>query len=228
MVIFPEPLDSVVGELSTGLTNFFGAAGTGKTNLCMLAAIDCIKNGGKVFYIDTEHGFSPERFKQLTPQADKYLEKITLAEPKDFQEQAKMLKNFEGKFDLIILDSSVALYRLESSEPKNNMSIHDKFLEANRELSKQLSVLSNISRTKRVPVIITSHTYKNWVNDNHEIVGGDSIKYWSKTIIFLEKTSKTSERKATIVKHRFMEEGKNVKFVLVEDGIKPSTGFKIF
>ena len=27
----------------------------------------------------------------------------------------------------------------------------------------------------------------------------------------LEKTSKTSERKATIVKHRFMEEGKNVK-----------------
>jgi len=47
------------------------------------------------------------------------------------------------------------------------------------------------------PVIITAHTFKHWDTKENKIIGGDSIAYWSKSIIFIEKTGKTSERKST-------------------------------
>ena len=76
-------------------------------------------------------------------------------------------------------------------------------------------------------MIVTTHTYKNWDTGENDVIGGDSIKYWSKAIIFLERTGKDGERRAIIAKHRSQPEGKTVKFVITEDGIKPS-GFKIF
>ncbi len=219
----PEPLKSLLSRLEpSSVTNFYGGPGTGKTNLCLLAAIECIKNNGCVTYIDTEGGFSAERLRQLTKNPEQALEKITLLEPKSFREQGKVIRSLEShKADLIILDSAVALYRLEYADPKAET------LEAHRELSKQISILSGLARDKNIPVIITAHTFHNWDTDTHEIVGGDMIKYWSKAIVYLERTGKTSERKATVIKHRWVPEGGTVKFVIVEDGIKPS-GFRIF
>jgi DNA repair protein RadB len=219
----PEPLNSIISRLEPKtVTNFYGGPGTGKTNLCLLAAIECIKGGGCVTYIDTEGGFSAERLRQLTKNPEQALQKIALLEPKTFEEQGRIVRSLEKhKADLIILDSAVALYRLEYADPKAET------LEAHRELSKQISILSNISRDKNIPVIITAHTFQNWDTGTNEIVGGDMIKYWSKAIVYLERTNKTSERKATIIKHRWVPEGGTVKFVIVEDGIKPS-GFRIF
>ncbi len=221
----PEPLDALFSVEAGSVANFFGAAGTGKTNLCILLSLDCVRKGGKVIYIDTEGGFSAERVKQLAGKNDiiNILNSVVLMEPKTFEEQGKAIRGLQkDKFDLIILDSAVALYRLEHSDSsKTELSEH------NRELSRQLSVLSAISRDKKIPVVLTAHTYKNWDTAEDEIVGGGPLKYWSKSIIFLEKTGKTSERKATIIKHRSEPEGKSVKFMIVEEGIKPS-GFKIF
>ncbi len=222
-VPLPQPLNSLLGGLEPkAITNFYGAPGTGKTNICLLACLNCVNNGGKIIYIDTEGGFSLERLKQLTLDYEKVLNKITLIEPKNFKEQGKIIRNLKNvEASLIILDSIVALYRLECADPNIEA------LEANRELSKQLSILSNIAREKNIPILITAHTFKNWNTGNNEIIGGDTIKYWSKSMIFLEKTGKTSERKATIIKHRSLPEGKEVKFMIVQNGIKPS-GFRIF
>jgi DNA repair protein RadB len=221
----PEPLSSIVSRLEPKtITNFYGGPGTGKTNMCLLAALECIKAGGSVTYIDTEGGFSPERLKQLTKNPEQALQRITLIEPKTFGEQGRIIRTLEKekhKTDLIILDSAVALYRLEYADPKAET------LEAHRELSKQISIPSSLSRERNIPVIITAHTFQNWDTGTNEIVGGDMIKYWSKAIVYLERTNKTSERKATVVKHRWVPEGGTVKFVIVEDGIKPS-GFRIF
>ncbi len=232
-VKLPEPLETLLEGLETGaITNFYGAPGTGKTNLCLLIVIECVKKGGKVAYIDTEGGLSINRLKQLAPEYEKILKNVILVEPKDFYQQGKLIRELEKEnVDLIVLDSSVALYRLEhseSSEVKEAKKIRDKEkMEANKELSRQLSILSNISRDKKIPVIITTHTYKNWETGENDVVGGDSIKYWSKAIVFLEKTGKTGERKAIVAKHRSVPEGKSAKFLIVEEGIKPS-GFKIF
>ena len=233
ILLLPAPLGSLLGGIEKGaITSVFGAAGTGKTNLALLAALECIRNNGVVIYIDTEGGFSHERLRQLTPNHSTCLKCITLIEPKSFEEQGKIIRELSGReTDLIILDSAVALYRLEYAE---NEKIHKegyesgkKVLEANRELSKQLSMLSGIARQKNIPVLITSHTFRHWERDENEIVGGDSMKYWSKAIVFLEKTGKMSERKATVIKHRSMPEGKSTKFVITEDGIKEA-GFRLF
>ncbi len=229
----PEPLDELLSKLETGaITNFYGAPGTGKTNLCLLLSIECVKNGGKVAYIDTEGGLSLDRLKQITSDHEKTLKNIILAEPRTFEEQAKCVRSLEKEdVDLVVLDSSVALYRLEHSEnghqKEGAKKVDKEKMEANKELSKQLSILSNISRDKKIPVVVTTHTYKNWETGENDVVGGDSIKYWSKAIVFLERTGKDGERKAIIAKHRSQPEGKAVKFVITEDGIKPS-GFKIF
>lgn len=221
MLTLPEPMKTLMGAIESGaVTNFYGAPGTGKTNLCLLAAIEIAKHG-KVIFIDTEGGFSVERLKQLTDRYEEVLKKIELLEPKTFQEQGKMIREL-GKADLIIVDSTSSLYRLDYAEEGDSA-----VLKANRELSKQLSILSNIAREKSIPVIVTAHTFKSWKTEENDMVGGELIKYWSKAIIFLEKTGKTGERQATLVKHRSRPEGETVKFVIVEKGIEPSR-FKLF
>jgi len=220
----PEPLHALLGGIEfSALSNFYGAPGTGKTNICLLISIECIKNGGKVVYIDTEGGFSPDRLSQLTGNVDDAMKKINLIEPKNFKEQGDIIRGLDKKeADLIVLDSAAALYRLEYADPEKEI------LEANRELSRQMSILSSLAREKGIPVVVTSHTYKNWDTDRHEIVGGDSVKYWSKVLVFLERTGKMSERNATVIKHRSLPEGKTVRFVITQDGIKPASGFKLF
>ncbi|MCD6496038.1 MAG: DNA repair and recombination protein RadB [Candidatus Aenigmarchaeota archaeon] len=220
----PQPLESLLEGIEHGaLTNFFGAPGTGKTNLCMLSSLEVLRNGGRVIYMDTEGGFSFQRFSQIAPDAGKLMESITMLEPRDFREQGKLIKELKGKdAGMIIVDSAAALYRLEYADPDKEA------LEANRELSRQMSILSNIAREKDIPIIVTSHTYKNWDTDKNEIVGGDAVKYWAKAVVFLERTGRMSERTATIIKHRWLPEGRSVKFEIVNDGIKPASGFRLF
>jgi len=222
----PEPMKALMRGLeSKALTSFYGAPGTGKTNICLLAALKCVKNNGRVVFIDTEGGFSIERIRQLNPNLERVLERIEIVEPRDFAEQGKIIKSLQNKdTDLIIVDSIAALYRLEYADSKAESR---NILEANRELSKQLSVLSNVAREKDIPVLITTHTFRNWETGDNDIIGGDSIKYWSKAIVYFERTNRTSERKITLMKHRHLPEGGNVKFMLVNEGIKPS-GFKLF
>ncbi len=221
----PEPLNALLGGIHhKALTNFYGAPGTGKTNLCLLMALQSIRGGKKnVIYMDTEGGFSLERLSQLAPDAADIAKHITLLEPKTFKEQGDMIKSIAAiDADMVIVDSAAALYRLEYSDPEKEA------LEANRALSRQMSVLSTIAREKDIPVVVTSHTYKNWDTENNEIVGGDAMKYWAKAVVFLERTGKMGERSATVIKHRWIPEGKAVKFEIVNDGIKPSGGFKLF
>lgn len=222
-ILLPEPFHSLTEGVEKGaITNFYGPPGVGKTNLCILAVLECIRRGGRVVYIDTEGGLSPERVRQISMGDEEVFKNVILIEPKTFEEQGVVIKNLETQnFDMLVLDSSVALYRLKCADPTKET------LGANKELSVQLSILSNIARKKNIPVIITAHTFKNWDTGENQIIGGDSIKYWSKSIIFIEHTGKMGERKATVMKHRSLPEGKFVKFEIVNEGVKPS-GFRIF
>jgi DNA repair protein RadB len=232
----PEPLQSLLKGIEPKIiTNFFGGPGTGKTNLCLFAALHCIKKGGRVVYIDTEGGFSVERLRQILQSPafrdlkfEDVLNKIEIVEPENLSEQNETIKHLKKKNpDLVIVDSIVALYRLEYAETCTETDSIKSIMDANRELSRQLSVLSELSRKKGIPVIVTAHTYKRWSTGKNEMIGGDVLRYWSKAIIFLERTGRMSERKATIIKHQHLPEGINTKFMLVEDGISP-VRFKLF
>ncbi|MFQ5647607.1 MAG: DNA repair and recombination protein RadB [Candidatus Aenigmatarchaeota archaeon] len=227
-ISLPEPLDSLLNGLEAGsVTNIYGGPGTGKTNCCLMAALDCFRRGGRSLFIDTEGGFSPERLRQLEPEKWRgLLDRIELVQPKSFQEQGKVVRGLGKRdFNFIVVDSMVALYRIEYTE--KGPGSKNLVLEANRELSKQVSVLSNLARERGIPVLITAHTFKNWDTGEDEVIGGNTLRYWSKVILFLERTGRMSERKATLVKHRHLPEGKQAKFELVENGIKPA-GFRIF
>jgi DNA repair protein RadB len=230
----PEPVNGLIKGLEPkSLASFYGPPGSGKTNLCLLAVVDCVKKGGKVVFLDTEGGFSLERLKQITNSHQDVLNNTTLIEPKNFEDQKRIIRELSKyKADLFIVDSMVALYRLEYAEKAEDFKPGSyeagrAVLEANRELSKQLSILSSLAREKGVPVLVTAHTFKHWETGLNEMVGGDSIKYWSKVIVYFEKTGRISERKATLIKHRFLPEWGSVKFNIVNEGIKPA-GFKIF
>ncbi len=227
-ICLPEPLHNLAGFETGTITNIYGGPGVGKTNICLLTAIDCAKKGGSVCYIDTEGGFSLERFKQLTDRWQDLLGRIELAEPKDFEQQSRIVRELGKKdFDLVILDSAVALYRLEYAEPKMGKNSDDLVMAANRELSKQLSVLSNLARDKKIPILITAHAYRSRENGEWDAIGGEVLKYWSKVIMFIERTGRDSERKAVLIKHRHLPEGRSVKFQITQDGIRPA-GFKLF
>jgi len=220
-ILLPEPIRGLIGELEPKtITNFYGAPGTGKTCLTILLMADVLKRGGKVIYVDTESGLSEKRIRQIYPEFDET--KMEILEPSDFAEQGNVIRSLHNKkADLIIVDSFVSLYRLEYADPKIET------IEANRELSKQMSVLARIAKDKNIPVIVTAHTFKNWDTGEDEVVGGNLLKYWSKTILFLERTGRMSERKVMVVKHRSLPEGKHAKFDLIEAGIQPA-GFKLF
>ena len=103
------------------ITTVYGPAGSGKTNLCILCAMNTAREGKKVIYIDTENNFSVERFKQICQSISqnyaKLLNNIVFLRPASFDEQKKTFEKLKDivndKIGLIIFDSVAMLYRLE-------------------------------------------------------------------------------------------------------------------
>ena len=148
------------------ITTVYGPAGSGKTNFCVLVTVSQAKKDNKVIFIDTEGGFSPDRFKQMTGEEyEKSVKNVLLLKPTSFNEQKKifdsLLKeiNSDSKIGLIIVDSMTMLYRLEIADELSELNSEykdSKIKSVNRELARQLRTLAEISRKKNIPVIITN------------------------------------------------------------------------
>jgi len=208
------------------ITTIYGPAGSGKTNLCVLASVSQAKKGNKVIFIDTEGGFSVDRFKQISGEEDS-LSNLLILKPTNFEEQKKsfdtLLKTIKSNTNvsLIVVDSMTMLYRLELSEKKDN-----NIKELNSELSRQLRTLSEIARNKQVPIIITNQVYYSFLSDEEfqsgkqrdaNMVGGDILRYWSKCLIELQNSN--SRRKAILRKHRSLPE-KELEFSIDNKGVR--------
>ena len=200
------------------VTVIYGDSGTGKTNLCLLAAASQTKKGNKVIYIDTEGGFSVERIKQIAQKnMQEILKNIFLLKPTNFQEQKEafktLLKYLKKEISLIIVDGMTILYRLDFAEAreKNN----EEMQKINLELVSQIKTLAEIARKREIPVLITNQIY-NWENES-KMVGGDILKYWAKCHI--ELSNDNGKRTAHLIKHRSLPE-KTLAFQITNDGIK--------
>jgi len=103
--------------------------------------------------------------------------------------------------------------------------------DVNRELSKQISYLTEIARKKNIPVLITNQVYADFdAKDKVNIVGGDILKYGSKCLMELQITP-NGNRRIILRKHRSIREEKEIIFKIIEGGIieaKESRGFKLF
>lgn len=204
------------------ITVIYGGAGTGKTNFCMLAAVSQAKKGNKVVFIDTEGGFSTERFKQLVNGDLDYkevLKNILLLKPTNFSEQKEAFKKLneylKDEISLIIVDGMTILYRLDFAVARDKE--FGAMQKINSALVEQMKTLAEIARKKEIPVIVTNQVYR-W-EEERKMVGGDILNYWCKCII--ELVNEKGSRKAYLRKHRSLKE-KEIEFKISDSGIKKS------
>jgi DNA repair protein RadB len=211
------------------ITTIYGPAGSGKTNFCMMAAASQARKNGKVIFIDTEGGFSVERFRQLLGEDyQNCLENIMLLKPTNFSEQEqsfnKLLREIKGNsIGLIVVDGMTMLYRLELAENKND---RDKIQEVNSKLAWQMRTLAEIARKNNIPVIITNQVYSEFLSEEQLkqgkerevfMVGGDILKYWSKCLIELK--NERGKRTVILKKHRSIGE-KRLEFEIIDKGVR--------
>ena len=212
------------------ITMIAGPPGSGKTNLCILVSCSQAKKGKKIIFIDTEGGFSVDRFRQII--GDDYegiLKNVFLLQPTSFEEQKKSFSQLLTKIKsehvgLIVIDGMATLYRLELGEASKSKN-EDAIKELNWKVAQQMRVLSEISRKQNIPVIITNQVYTDFISEEDikkgvkkesNLVGGDLMKYWSKCIIELKLENR--RRKAILLKHRSLPI-KELNFEIKDKGI---------
>lgn len=200
------------------ITTVYGPAGSGKSNISMLATLKVARTGKKVVFVDTEGSFSLERFAQLDEiNSASYLKNILILNPSTFEEQKKVFSKLRDtinseKVGLVIVDSIAMLYRLQKGSEEIQIT--------NKEMANQLALLSEIARKKNIPVLVTNQVYADFEKPNDfRMVGGDLLKYWSKCIVKLEITE-SGQRKASIYKHRSLPPGNPVFFEIINAGLK--------
>ncbi len=204
------------GGFESGIiTQLYGEAGTGKSNIVMQLAVQAVARNLRVIFIDTE-GFSAERFKQIAgPGAEEMAAKIMIFEPMSLEQQAIAIREaakIAGRdLGLIILDSATSLYRV-LLEAEDNRSIR-------RTLTVQLSELQEIARRHRIPVVITNQVYMDIESNSLRPIGGTGLEHICKAIVFLEKKGE-GVRSARLMKHRSSPEGITEDFRLTARGVE--------
>ncbi len=209
-------IDHLMGDVERDvITTIYGPGGCGKTLACMLVAAEVAKTG-KVLYIDTEGGFSVERLKQVTGEDfNRVLDNFIFLKPTSFADQRRVFdtlkETLSPEVKLIVVDTIAMLYRLE-------LGRNEEIYETNRELGRQISVLTELSRTRSIPVMVTNQVYSNLDNNGGvKMVGGDILVYGSKCLIEIAK-GHNGKRKAILRKHRSQKE-KEITFTITQTGI---------
>lgn len=209
-----KSLDALLGGgLESGIiTRVYGEAGSGKTNLCLQAARECVLSGKKVAYIDTE-GVSIERIRQISVDCDynKILHNILFFTPTSFESQEQMIHDAIGTetVGLIIVDTITMFYRLN--------------LEGNRDggirsFTRQVTNLQVTARERNLFVIITEQVYTDKTGEVKPFTNREA-EHMTKTILRLDRIG-IGQREATIIKHRSQPEGKKACFRISAVGLE--------
>jgi len=169
----------------------YGEAETGKTSLAVQCAVNCARRGIKSLFIDTDGTFSYERLSQI---AEYDYEKISplmiIMRPTTFQEQSRAIDHLEkvitNKFGLIVVDTVTSLYRVEFDDTEETYA-------ANRELNRQLAVLTQIAKTCGVAVLVISQVRSVPFGETVEMkpVATRVLNYWSDIILDMKQTGQT-------------------------------------
>jgi meiotic recombination protein DMC1 len=150
---------------------------------------------GKVAYIDTEGTFRPERIQKIAERfgvdPEVVLDNIiyTRAHNHDFQMQIMIpliAKMVEERFSLVIVDSIIALFRVDFSG-------RGELAERQQKLAKHMSQLVKIAEQFNVALFITNQVSADpgggatFMADPKKPVGGHILAHASTTRLYLKK-----------------------------------------
>ena len=169
----------------------YGEAETGKTSLAVQCAVNCARRGYKSLFIDTDGTFSYERLSQISEYDYEIISPLMIImRPTTFQDQSRAVDHLEkvinSKFGLIVVDTVTSLYRVELDEPKETYA-------ANRELNRQLAVLTQIAKTCGIAVLIVSQVRSVPLGERTEMkpVATRVLNYWSDVVLDMRQTGQT-------------------------------------
>jgi len=193
----------LMGGLTAGTLNLiYGEAETGKTTLTIQCAVNCGRMQLKTILIDCNGNFSTQRLIQIASEDyEEIAEKIILAKPENFKQQSYLIDQLEDlvteKVRLIAIDTVTSLYRTELAE------ISKKVFKPNRELNRQLAYLSQLAKTRKLVILLTSQVRSVFQTKGIliEPVATRVLKFWADTVIKLKPTEFPHIIKAVLEKH---------------------------
>jgi DNA repair protein RadB len=218
------------GFESGTVTQLYGEAGSGKTNICLQVAVECARKGESIIFIDSE-GFSPERFLQIaqsrtggSEDVESIARRIMIYEPQSFEQQTSCIKEIDAvikdkegknKVSLVILDSATLFYRLELDDERS--------IYLRRALANQIMHLLEVARRYDLAVLITNQVYADIEIGKLRPSGGSALEHLSKVIVQLEKVQGgRGKRRAVLKKHRSMPEDTACEFFITSKGVEDS------
>jgi DNA repair protein RadA len=155
------------GVETKAVTEFYGAPGSGKTQLChtMCAIASQAESAGgvrgKSIYIDTEGKFRDERIAQIAIargfEPNRTLDNVIILEAQDRHTQERimddidsLLKDTNERFMLLVVDSPITHYRSEYIGRENLPQRQQKLFKFMRRLVK-------VAHTYNIAVVVTNH-----------------------------------------------------------------------
>jgi DNA repair protein RadB len=215
---------SVGGGISPEtVTLIYGEPETGKTTLAIQCAVNCAIQNYKVLFIDCDNTFYAKRLSQISgDRFDEVAERIILVKPKDFREQTAVVDCIEDyvskNVGLIIIDTFTSLYGAKVCETSSKA----KAFSVNRELNRQLAILAQTVKIRKIPIIITSQV-RSVLNEHSASVRPVAtrvLKFWADTIIALKPTDNSQTIKAVLEKAREVEHEVTCYVQIGEKGIQ--------
>jgi RecA/RadA recombinase len=188
------------GGISPGsVTLIYGEPETGKSTLAMQCAVNCAMQGYKTLFVDCDNTFSAKRLSQLAAgKFEEIADLIILVKPADFKEQTALIDRIAEytakNFGLIVVDTLNSLYRAKVAESSG------KAFGVNRELNRQLAILAQTAKTRKLPVVVTSQV-RSVFNESYDSVAPVAtrvLKFWADTIIVMKPTENPQTIKAVL------------------------------
>ena len=198
-------LDKLLGGgiESMAITEVFGEFRTGKTQLshtlCVTAQLPGRNgySGGKVVFLDTENTFRPDRLREIANRFnldhDAMLDNVLYARAYTSEHQMELLDcvaakfhEEQGIFKLLIVDSIMALFRVDFSG-------RGELADRQQKLAQMLSRLQKISEEYNVAVFVTNQmtadpgATMSFQADPKKPIGGHILAHASTTRISLRK-----------------------------------------
>ncbi len=217
-----DSLDKLLGGgfLGDGVSLVYGEAETGKSSLAVQCAVNCARMGYKSLFIDSDGTFFSKRLSQIAYyDYEKISPFIILVRPTTFQEQIRVIDHLDDyvtrKFGLIVVDTITSLYRIELESPKKTFSL-------NRELNRQVALLTQIVKTRKVAALITSQVRSVFFGKevSLEPVARRVLKFWSDVVLNLKLTGQTRVIEAFLEKHPERKRSASCYFKIERTGIR--------